>query len=110
MASLPFVIAGILTGIIICGFAWFMPARQTRLAHWKAFWDSGFLVIGAVLQSHHQIWKCLKFLPSPWPWASRELEQSLSGYLYATSSVVSGSYGPVFYPNMFVSDLNRCLR
>jgi hypothetical protein len=27
MASLPFVIAGILTGIIICGFGWFMPAR-----------------------------------------------------------------------------------
>src|SRR5207247_2787009 len=30
MASLPFVFAAILTGVVICSFGWFMPARTVK--------------------------------------------------------------------------------
>jgi len=37
-----------------------------------------------------------------WRWRGEKLEQGIPEYLYAAAVVVSGGYGPSFYPYMFV--------
>jgi len=57
MAGAPFIIAGVLSGAIICAFGWFMPrARKVARALWKAFWVSRIFLHTSKrsLQPYHQ--------------------------------------------------------
>ena len=112
MASLPFVIAGILTGIIICGFGWFMPARtqtgaralegvlgfEDFLAHVEADRFNRTIKTPEMFE---------KFLPFAMALGvEKNWSKAFQGIYTQPPQWYQGSYGPVFYPNMFVSDLN----
>ena len=112
MASLPFVIAGILSGIIICGFGWFMPARtqtgaralegvlgfEDFLAHVEADRFNRTIKTPEMFE---------KFLPFAMALGvEKNWSKAFQGIYTQPPQWYQGSYGPVFYPNMFVSDLN----
>ena len=112
MASLPFVIAGILTGIVICGFGWFMPARtqtgaralegilgfEDFLAHVEADRFNRTIRTPEMFE---------KFLPFAMALGvEKNWSKAFQGIYTQPPQWYQGSYGPVFYPNMFVSDLN----
>ncbi|HKN23490.1 MAG TPA: DUF2207 domain-containing protein [Candidatus Acidoferrum sp.] len=113
MAPLPFVVAGILTGAIICGFGWFMPARtqsgaraleqllgfEDFLNHVEADRFNRMIKTPAMFE---------KFLPfamalgveKNWSKAFQNI------YTQPPQWYQGGSFGPGFYPYLFVNNLN----
>src|SRR5262249_39563409 len=113
MAGLPFTLAGIVSGGIICAFAWFMPARTTSgartlegvlgfedfLAHVEADRFHPIIQTPEMFE---------KFLPvamalgveKNWSKAFQNIYTQPPGWYQG------GGYGPTFYPASFVSNLN----
>src|SRR6516164_5377171 len=112
MAPLAFVIAGILTGAIICGFGWFMPARTQAGA--RAL--EGILGFEDFL-NHVEADRFNRMIKTPemferfLPFAmalgvEKNWSRAFQGIYTQPPQWYQGSYGPTFYPNLFVSDLN----
>jgi hypothetical protein len=112
MAPLAFVVAGILTGAIMCGFGWFMPART----------QSGARALEGVLGfedflNHVESDRFNRMIKTPemfekfLPFAmalgvEKNWSKAFQGIYTQPPQWYQGSYGPTFYPNMFVGDLN----
>jgi len=113
MAGLPFTLAGIVSGGIICAFGWFMPARtlsgartlegvlgfEDFLAHVEADRFNRMIKTPEMFE---------KFLPfamalgveKNWSRAFQNI------YTQPPSWYQGGGYGPTFYPASFVGNLN----
>jgi len=113
MAPLPFIVAGILTAAIICGFGWFMPART----------QSGARALEGILGfedflNHVEADRFNRTIKTPemfekfLPFAmalgvEKNWSKAFQGiYTQPPQWYQGGSYGPGFYPYMFVNNLN----
>ena len=113
MASLPFVIAGIFTGIIICGFGWFMPARtQTGARALEGILGFEDFLAHVEADRFNRTIKTPEMFEKFLPFAmalgvDKNWSKAFQGiYTQPPQWYQGGGYGPVFYPHMFVSDLN----
>ena len=113
MAPFPFILAGILTGAIICVFGWFMPARTATGARTLegvlGFED--FLAhvesdrFNRMIKTPEMFEKFLPFamalgVERNWSKAFQNI------YTQPPSWYQGGSFGSSFYPYMFVNNLN----
>jgi uncharacterized membrane protein YgcG len=113
MAGAPFILAGILSGAVICGFGWFMPARTDAGAHALegvlGFED--FLVhvesdrFNRMVKTPEMFEKFLPFamalgVEKNWSNAFKNI------YTQPPSWYQGGNFGPGFYPYLFVNNLN----
>jgi uncharacterized membrane protein YgcG len=113
MAPLPFIVAGILTGLIIIGFGWFMPART----------QSGARALEGVLGfedflTHVEADRFNRTIKTPemfekfLPFAmalgvEKNWSKAFQGiYTQPPQWYQGGNFGPSFYPYMFVNNLN----
>jgi uncharacterized membrane protein YgcG len=113
MQPLPFVVAGLLTGAIICGFGWFMPARTQAGA--RALEGAlGFEDFLAHVESDRfnrtiktpEMFE--KFLPFAMALGvEKNWSKAFQGIYTQPPQWYQGSYGPSFYPYMFANDLNH---
>jgi uncharacterized membrane protein YgcG len=112
MAALPFVIAGIITGIIICGFGWFMPARtQTGARALEGILGFEDFLAHVEADRFNRTIKTPEMFEKFLPFAmalgvEKNWSKAFQGIYTQPPQWYQGTYGPVFYPNMFVSDLN----
>jgi uncharacterized membrane protein YgcG len=112
MAPLPFIVAGLLTGAIICGFGWFMPARTQAgaraLEGVLGFED--FLVhvesdrFNRTIKTPEMFEKFLPFAMALG--VEKNWSKAFQGIYTQPPEWYQGSYGPNFYPYMFANDLN----
>jgi uncharacterized membrane protein YgcG len=113
MAPPAFLIAGILSGLIICGFGWFMPAHTEQgtraLEGLLGFED--FLVhvesdrFNRMIKTPEMFEKFLPFAMALG--VEKNWSKAFQNILKEPPSWYRGSsYGPNFYPMNFVSDLN----
>jgi len=112
MTPLAWIVAGILSGAIICGFGWFMPSRT----------QSGARALEGILGfedflNHVESDRFNRMIKTPemfekfLPFAmalgvEKNWSKAFQGIYTQPPQWYQGSYGPGFYPNMFVSDLN----
>jgi uncharacterized membrane protein YgcG len=113
MAPLPFIAAGILSGLIICAFAWFMPARTQAGAHTL----EGILGFEDFL-AHVEADRFNRTIKTPemfekfLPFAmalgvEKNWSKAFQGiYTQPPQWYQGGSFGPNFYPYLFVNNLN----
>jgi uncharacterized membrane protein YgcG len=113
MAPLPFIVAGALCAAIICGFGWFMPAHtqagaralegvlgfEDFLKHVEADRFNRMIKTPEMFE---------KFLPFAMALGvEKNWSKAFQGiYTQPPEWYQGGSYGPSFYPYMFVSNLN----
>ena len=113
MAPLPFIASGILSGLIICAFGWFMPARtqagartlegilgfEDFLAHVEADRFNRMIKTPEMFE---------KFLPFAMALGvEKNWSKAFQGiYTQPPEWYQGGSFGPSFYPYMFVNNLN----
>jgi hypothetical protein len=113
MAPLTFILTGILTGGVICGFGWFMPAHTIQgvrtlegvlgfedfLNHVEADRFNRTVKTPQMFE---------KFLPFAMALGvEKNWSKAFQGiYTQPPSWYQGGSYGPSFYPAMFVTNLN----
>ena len=113
MAPLPFVLAGVLTAVIICAFGWFMPARTQSGARAleKLLGFEDFLNhveadrFNRMIKTPEMFEKFLPFamalgVEKNWSKAFQNI------YTQPPQWYQGGSYGPGFYPYLFVNNLN----
>ena len=113
MAPLPFFVAGALTAVIICGFGWFMPARTQAgaAALEKILGFEDFLNhveadrFNRMIKTPEMFEKFLPFamalgVEKNWSKAFQNI------YTQPPEWYQGGSYGPGFYPYLFVNNLN----
>lgn len=112
MAPFPFILAGVLTGIVICAFGWVMPAHT----------DRGTRALEGVLGfedflNHVESDRFNKMIKTPQmfekflPFAmalgvEKNWSRAFQGIMTEPPQWYRGAYGPNFYPVMFTSDLN----
>jgi len=112
MAPLAFIIAGILTGLIICVFGWFMPAHT----------EQGTRALEGVLGfedflNHVESDRFNKTIKTPQmfekflPFAmalgvEKNWSKAFQGIMTQPPDWYRGSYGPTFYPIYFTNDLH----
>jgi uncharacterized membrane protein len=112
MAPLTFIAAGILSGIVICAFGWFMPAHTEQGA--RAM--EGVLGFEDFL-NHVESDRFNKTIKTPQmfekflPFAmalgvEKNWSKAFQGIMTQPPQWYRGSYGPNFYPVMFTSDLS----
>jgi uncharacterized membrane protein len=112
MAPLTFIAAGILSGIVICAFGWFMPAHTEQGA--RAM--EGVLGFEDFL-NHVESDRYNKTIKTPQmfekflPFAmalgvEKNWSKAFQGIMTQPPQWYRGSYGPNFYPVMFTSDLS----
>ena len=108
-----FVIAGILSGLIICAFGWFMPAHteQGTRALEKVLGFEDFLVhvesdrFNRMIKTPEMFEKFLPFAMALG--VEKNWSKAFQGILTQPPSWYRGSsFGPNFYPIGFVGDLN----
>ncbi len=113
MAPMPFIVSGILCGIIVCGFGWFMPART--LAGTRALEGVlGFEDFLAHVESDrfNRMIKTPEMFEKFLPFAmalgvEKNWSKAFQGIYNQPPQWYQGSsYGPNFYPYMFTNDLN----
>jgi uncharacterized membrane protein YgcG len=112
MQSLPFIVAGLLTGAIVCGFGWFMPARTQAGA--RALEGAlGFEDFLAHVESDrfNRMIKTPEMFEKFLPFAmalgvEKNWSKAFQGIYTQPPQWYQGSYGPNFYPYMFANDLN----
>jgi hypothetical protein len=111
MQPLPFVVAGLLTAAIICGFGWFMPAR-TQAGARALEGVLGFEDFLAHVESDRfnrtiktpEMFE--KFLPFAMALGvEKNWSKAFQGIYTQPPQWYQGSYGPGFYPYMFANDL-----
>jgi uncharacterized membrane protein YgcG len=112
MAPLTFIIAGILSAAIICGFGWFMPAHTEQGAR-ALEGVLGFEDFLNHVESDRfnrtiktpQMFE--KFLPFAMALGvEKNWSKAFQGIMTQPPDWYRGSYGPNFYPMMFIGDLN----
>ena len=113
MAPFPFVAAGVLSGLIICAFGWFMPARTPAGASTL----EGILGFEDFL-SHVEADRFNRTIKTPemfekfLPFAmalgvEKNWSKAFQGiYTQPPQWYQGGSFGPSFYPYLFVNNLN----
>jgi uncharacterized membrane protein len=112
MAPLTFILAGILTGIIICAFGWFMPAHTDQGARAR----EGVLGFEDFL-NHVESDRFNKMIKTPQmfekflPFAmalgvEKNWSRAFQGIMTQPPQWYRGSYGPSFYPIYFTNDLH----
>jgi len=112
MAPLAFILAGILSGGIVCGFGWFMPAHTEQGA--RAM--EGVLGFEDFL-SHVESDRFNKTIKTPQmfekflPFAmalgvEKNWSKAFQGIMTQPPEWYRGSYGPNFFPMSFTSDLH----
>jgi uncharacterized membrane protein YgcG len=113
MAPATFVLAGILTGTIICGFGWFMPAHTEQgtraLEGVLGFEDFLVHVDGDRFQRMIKTPEMFeKFLPFAMALGvEKNWSRAFQDVLKEPPDWYRGSsYGPTFYPTSFVSDIS----
>jgi uncharacterized membrane protein len=113
MAPLTFIAAGILTGLIICGFGWFMPAHteQGARALEGVLGFEDFLVhveaerFNTMIKTPQMFEKFLPFAMALG--VEKNWSRAFQGILAQPPEWYRGSsYGPGFYPMMFTNDLS----
>jgi uncharacterized membrane protein len=113
MAPLTFIIAGILTGAIICGFGWFMPAHteQGARALEGVLGFEDFLVhvesdrFNRTIKTPEMFEKFLPFAMALG--VEKNWSRAFQGIMTQPPQWYRGSsYGPNFYPLMFTNDLS----
>jgi uncharacterized membrane protein YgcG len=112
MAPLTFIIAGVLTGAVICGFGWFMPAHteQGARAMEGVLGFEDFLVhvdsdrFNRTIKTPQMFEKFLPFAMALG--VEKNWSKAFQGIMTQPPDWYRGSYGPNFYPLMFTSDLN----
>jgi uncharacterized membrane protein len=113
MAPLTFIAAGILTGAIICGFGWFMPAHteQGTRALEGVLGFEDFLVhveadrFNSMIKTPQMFEKFLPFAMALG--VEKNWSKAFQGILTQPPEWYRGSsYGPGFYPMMFTNDLS----
>jgi hypothetical protein len=111
MQPLPFIVAGLLTGAILCGFGWFMPAR-TQAGARALEGVLGFEDFLAHVESDRfnrtiktpEMFE--KFLPFAMALGvEKNWSKAFQGIYTQPPQWYQGSYGPGFYPYMFANDL-----
>ena len=113
MAPLPFIIAGVLSGLIICAFGWFMPARTTAGAR-TLEGILGFEDFLAHVESDrfNRMIKTPEMFEKFLPFAmalgvEKNWSKAFQGiYTQPPQWYQGGSFGPNFYPYMFADNLN----
>jgi uncharacterized membrane protein YgcG len=112
MAPLPFIIAGVLSAVIICGFGWFMPAHTEQGAR-ALEGVLGFEDFLNHVESDRfnrtiktpQMFE--KFLPFAMALGvEKNWSKAFQGIMTQPPDWYRGSYGPNFYPMMFTNDLS----
>ena len=111
MAPVSFIVAGVLSGIIICGFGWFMPAHTEQgtralegalgfedfLAHVEADRFNRMIKTPEMFE---------KFLPFAMAFGvEKNWSKAFQGIYTQPPSWYQGGYGPNFYAMSFVNDL-----
>jgi uncharacterized membrane protein len=112
MAPLTFIIAGILTGAVICGFGWFMPAHteQGARAMEGVLGFEDFLNhvesdrFNRTIRTPQMFEKFLPFAMALG--VEKNWSKAFQGIMTQPPDWYRGAYGPNFYPMMFTSDLN----
>src|ERR1700686_2299145 len=113
MAPLTFIIAGILSAVIICGFGWFMPAHteQGARALEGVLGSEDFLVhvesdrFNRTIKTPEMFEKFLPFAMALG--VEKNWSRAFQGILSQPPQWYRGSsYGPNFYPMMFTNDLS----
>jgi uncharacterized membrane protein YgcG len=113
MAPLTFIAAGILTGAIICGFGWFMPAHteQGARALEGVLGFEDFLVhveadrFNSMIKTPQMFEKFLPFAMALG--VEKNWSKAFQGILTQPPEWYRGSsYGPGFYPMMFTNDMS----
>jgi uncharacterized membrane protein len=112
MAPLTFIIAGILTGAVICGFGWFMPAHteQGARAMEGVLGFEDFLNhvesdrFNRTIRTPQMFEKFLPFAMALG--VEKNWSKAFQGIMTQPPDWYHGAYGPNFYPMMFTSDLN----
>src|SRR5260221_5490704 len=111
MAALPFIIAGVLSGAIICGFGWFMPAKTiegTRALEGVLGFED-FLAhvesdrFNRTIKTPEMFEKFLPFAMALG--VEKNWSKAFQGIYTQPPQWYQGSYGPGFYPYMFANDL-----
>jgi uncharacterized membrane protein YgcG len=112
MAPLTFIIAGVLSAAIICGFGWFMPAHTEQGAR-ALEGVLGFEDFLNHVESDRfnrtiktpQMFE--KFLPFAMALGvEKNWSKAFQGIMTQPPDWYRGSYGPNFYPMMFTNDLS----
>jgi uncharacterized membrane protein len=112
MAPLTFIVAGVLSAIVVCAFGWFMPAHTEQGA--RAL--EGVLGFEDFL-NHVESDRFNRMIKTPQmfekflPYAmalgvEKNWSKAFQGIMTQPPDWYRGSYGPNFYPMMFTSDLN----
>jgi|GraSoiStandDraft_32_1057276.scaffolds.fasta_scaffold52570_2 uncharacterized membrane protein YgcG len=112
MAPLTFIIAGVLSALVICAFGWFMPARTEQGA--RAL--EGVLGFEDFL-NHVESDRFNRMIKTPQmfekflPYAmalgvEKNWSKAFQGIMTQPPDWYRGSFGPTFYPMMFTSNLN----
>ncbi len=112
MAPLSSIIAGVLTGCVICAFGWFMPAHTEQgaralestlgfedfLSHVEADRFNRMVKTPEMFE---------KFLPFAMALGvEKNWSKAFQGIYTQPPAWYQGGYGPNFHPTMFVNDLN----
>ncbi len=112
MQPLSFIVAGIVSGLIICGFGWYMPVHTEQgtralegvlgfedfLAHVESDRFNRMIKTPEMFE---------KFLPFAMALGvEKNWSKAFQNILKEPPNWYRGSYGPNFYPMAFVSDLN----
>ncbi len=112
MAPLPFIVAGVLSGVAVLGFGWFMPARTVAgaLALEGVLGFEDFLAhvesdrFNRMIKTPQMFEKFLPFAMALG--VEKNWSKAFEGILtQAPDWYRGGVYGPQFYPTMFVSNL-----
>jgi uncharacterized membrane protein YgcG len=113
MAPLPFIVAGVLSGAIICGFGWFMPAHtQTGARALERVLGFEDFLKHVEADRFNRTIKTPEMFEKFLPFAmalgvEKNWSKAFQGiYTQPPQWYQGGSFGPSFYPYMFVSNLN----
>jgi len=112
MAPLPFIVAGILTAAVICGFGWFMPVRTAQgtdaLEHLLGFED---FLNHVEADRFNRTVKTPEMFEKFLPYAmalgvEKNWSKAFQSIYTQPPQWYRGSFGPGFYPLLFVGNLN----
>jgi len=113
MQPLPFLVAGVLTGVIVCGFGWFMPARtQTGARALEGILGFEDFLAHVESDRFNRMIKTPEMFEKFLPFAmalgvEKNWSKAFQGiYTQPPQWYQGGSFGPNFYPYMFAENLN----
>jgi len=112
MQPLPFFVAGLLSGGVICGFGWFMPARtQTGARALEGVLGFEDFLAHVESDRFNRMIKTPEMFEKFLPYAmalgvEKNWSKAFQGIYTQPPDWYQGGYGPNFYPYVFVNDLN----